>query len=239
MLQVLESAVGKKVKCPKCAGIVTVPDVAAPVTSAYLPMPLPAAPPAGEAFKSCPFCSEKILVDARKCKHCGEMLDPLLRTTEEARRSAQHSVPVVMVHQASQPPATNPLSYSSSPFLSAFGNLLWIFLGGGIVLFLEYLVAGCLLCLTIVGIPFGIQAFKMAGLALLPFGRRVMDKESAAGCLSLTMNLLWVIFAGIPIALTHLFFALLCAVTIVLLPFALQHVKLAALGLAPFGKEVR
>lgn len=123
--------------------------------------------------------------------------------------------------------------------MSLLGNILWILLGGGIFLFLEYLFGGVLLCVTIIGIPFGVQCMKLALLALLPFGREVVEGESHAGCLSVVMNLLWILLGGIWITLTHLLFGLLCAITIIGIPFAKQHVKLAALALAPFGKSVK
>jgi uncharacterized membrane protein YccF (DUF307 family) len=123
--------------------------------------------------------------------------------------------------------------------MNLIGNLLWIILGGGIVLFLEYLVGGLLLCLTIIGIPFGLQCFKLAFLALFPFGKDIVDRGSATGCLSLLMNILWIVFGGIWIAITHLIFAVLCAITIIGIPFAIQHLKLVSLSFAPFGKEVK
>lgn len=117
-------------------------------------------------------------------------------------------------------------------------NILWIVLAGGLATCLEYLFAGLILCITIIGIPFGLQCFKMAELALLPFGRNVVvDQQSSAG-VSLLMNIIWVIVAGFWIALTHLGFALMCAITIIGIPFALQHLKLALLGLVPFGKKI-
>ena len=122
--------------------------------------------------------------------------------------------------------------------MSMIGNILWIILGGGILLFLEYLIGGVVLCITIIGIPFGIQAFKLAGLALLPFGRHVAETRSAGGCLSTIMNVLWLIIGGIPIVLTHAIFALLCAITIIGIPFAKQHMKLVALALTPFGHRI-
>jgi uncharacterized membrane protein YccF (DUF307 family) len=122
--------------------------------------------------------------------------------------------------------------------MSILGNILWIFLGGGIILVLEYLIAGAILCITIIGIPFGIQVFKLSLLALLPFGRRVTETHSAGGCLSTLMNILWFIFGGIALTLTHAVFALLCAITIIGIPFAKQHMKLAALALTPFGHRV-
>jgi uncharacterized membrane protein YccF (DUF307 family) len=123
--------------------------------------------------------------------------------------------------------------------MSLIGNILWIVLGGGIVLFLEYLIAGLLLCLTIIGIPFGVQAIKLAGLALVPFGREVVRTPNPPGCLSVVMNVLWILVGGIWISITHVVFALLCAITIIGIPFAKQHMKLAALALTPFGATVR
>jgi len=123
--------------------------------------------------------------------------------------------------------------------MSILGNLLWIFLGGGIVLFFEYLFAGLLLCATIVGIPFGWQCMKLSVLALLPFGAEVFDVRRPPGCLATGMNVLWILVGGIWIACTHLLFGLLCAITIIGIPFAKQHMKLASLALVPFGKSVR
>jgi uncharacterized membrane protein YccF (DUF307 family) len=117
-------------------------------------------------------------------------------------------------------------------------NILWVVLGGGFVICLEYLLGGLLLCLTVVGIPFGLQCFKVAGLALLPFGKDIVDVpgSSAVGCV---LNVVWIVVAGIWIFLSHIALALALAVTIIGLPFAIQHVKLAMLALAPFGKRVR
>jgi len=124
--------------------------------------------------------------------------------------------------------------------MSFIGNILWIVLGGGIFICIEYLIGGLLLCLTIIGIPFGIQCWKLAGLALAPFGKQITHKRSAGGCLGSAMNLIWLVFlGGIVIAATHVLFAVLCAVTIIGIPFARQHVKLAALALTPFGLEIR
>ncbi|MFC1717656.1 YccF domain-containing protein [Candidatus Poribacteria bacterium] len=122
--------------------------------------------------------------------------------------------------------------------MSVLGNLLWIILGGGILICLEYLVSGLLLCLTIIGIPFGVQCLKLAFLGLVPFGKEVVDKESYTGCLAIVMNILWILLGGIWIALTHVIFAILCAITIIGLPFAKQHIKLASLALTPFGRSI-
>lgn len=123
--------------------------------------------------------------------------------------------------------------------MSFIGNILWILLGGGLLLFFEYLIGGLLLCVTIIGIPFGVQCIKLSLLALVPFGKCVEDTGAASGFIAVVMNLLWIVLGGIVIAITHSLFAVLCAVTIIGLPFAKQHVKLAALSLVPFGKTFR
>lgn len=124
--------------------------------------------------------------------------------------------------------------------MSLLGNVLWVVLGGGIFIFLEYVVVGLGLCVTIVGIPWGLQAFKLAVLGLLPFGHQVgPPAEIGQGALGLLLNVIWWFVGGIGIALTHLLFALLCAITIIGLPFALQHWKLAKLAMLPFGRDIR
>jgi uncharacterized membrane protein YccF (DUF307 family) len=117
-------------------------------------------------------------------------------------------------------------------------NILWVVLGGGFIICIEYLLGGLLLCLTIIGIPFGLQCFKLAGLGLLPFGKDIVDAPGASpvGCV---LNVFWILVAGIWIFLSHLGLALGLAVTVIGIPFAIQHVKLAMLALAPFGKRVR
>lgn len=121
--------------------------------------------------------------------------------------------------------------------MSTLGNLIWLIFGGFLV-FLEYMVAGFLLCITIIGIPFGLQAFKLALLALWPFGKRIELYDSAPGCLSTLMNLLWLIIGGIWIALTHLVFGILLSITIIGFPWGKQHFKLLSLALTPFGRKI-
>jgi uncharacterized membrane protein YccF (DUF307 family) len=118
-------------------------------------------------------------------------------------------------------------------------NVLWL-ICGGFVTSLGYLLGGLLLCLTVVGIPFGVQCFKLAGLAFWPFGQTAeVDPGSAGdGMLGLVMNVIWFVVAGIWIALAHLAHALALAITIIGLPFAVQHIKLAALSLTPFGRRI-
>ncbi|BDD04812.1 YccF domain-containing protein [Aureibacter tunicatorum] len=122
--------------------------------------------------------------------------------------------------------------------MSFIGNLIWLIFGG-VLIFLEYLVSSILLMFTIIGIPFGIQTLKLAFLALWPFGKRVESIDVGdSGCLSTVMNIIWIFIGGIWISLTHLLFALLLGITIIGIPFALQHLKLAKLALTPFGKQI-
>jgi len=119
-------------------------------------------------------------------------------------------------------------------------NILWLTVGGGLVTALGYLLGGLVLCLTVVGIPFGLQAFKLAALMLWPFGQEVVEDRTSmgSGTLGLVMNVLWCIVAGVVIAVAHLGLALGLAVTIIGIPFALQHIKFAVLAIFPFGKKI-
>jgi uncharacterized membrane protein YccF (DUF307 family) len=117
-------------------------------------------------------------------------------------------------------------------------NIIWLILGGFIVV-IAYLLGGILLCITIIGIPFGIQCFKLTGLALAPFGREIREKEPPSGALAVIMNVIWIILPGLELAIFHLFMALLLALTIIGLPLAAQHLKMTRLALIPFGFEVR
>ena len=122
--------------------------------------------------------------------------------------------------------------------MKLIGNVIWTLFGGFIVV-IYYFVVGLLFCLTIVGIPFGLQLMKMAGFALWPFGHEVQAGPQDSGCLSVCMNILWIIFGGIEIALTHLGLGVVFCVTIIGIPFGRQCFKLAELSLIPFGASVR
>ena len=117
------------------------------------------------------------------------------------------------------------------------GNLVWL-LFGGIVICMEYLLSSLVLMCTIVGIPFALQTIKLGILALWPFGSRVVDTGNGGGCLSVVMNLIWICVGGLGIVFSHLFFGLLLCITVVGIPFGMQHFKLSALALTPFGKEI-
>ena len=122
--------------------------------------------------------------------------------------------------------------------MSLLGNLVF-FIFGGFVIFFGYLLGGIVLCLTIIGIPFGIQCFKLAGGVLAPFGREVRETEPPGGTLALIMNIIWIILPGLELAIMHLCLAAFFALTIVGIPLAMQHIKLLPLALLPFGRVVR
>lgn len=122
--------------------------------------------------------------------------------------------------------------------MSLLGNLIWIIFGG-FVSWLFYMVAGLALCVTVVGIPFGLMAFRIGFATLAPFGRELVELPHANSPLRIVFNLLWLILFGWEIALSHLFWAVILALTIIGLPFAKQHVKLIPLALLPFGRTLR
>lgn len=117
------------------------------------------------------------------------------------------------------------------------GNLIWLIFGGFIIA-IEYLVGSIILMITIVGIPFGIQTLKMSALAIWPFGRDTRVHERASGCLYILMNVIWLLCGGLWIAITHALFGLLLCITIIGIPFGLQHFKLTAIALNPFGRDI-
>ncbi len=118
--------------------------------------------------------------------------------------------------------------------MSLVGNILWLVFGGFLAA-LGYLIGGIILCLTIVGIPFGLAAFRMAGASLMPFGKSVHSQPGGEGCLPLVFNILWLVLFGWEIALVHIVFGVILAVTIIGLPFAQQHFKLLPIALLPFS----
>ena len=121
--------------------------------------------------------------------------------------------------------------------MSLIGNIIWIIFGG-LMIAIEYFLAGIALCITIIGIPFGIQSFKMGIFALTPFGSKTRSIEGSSGCISSLFNVIWFFIGGVWIALTHLFWGIILCITIVGIPFGMQHFKLMALALSPFGKEI-
>lgn len=121
--------------------------------------------------------------------------------------------------------------------MKLIGNIIWL-LFGGIVIAIEYFIGSLVLMITIVGIPFGIQTLKMAALAIWPFGRDTRVHTRASGCLYIIMNIIWLIFGGLWIAVSHAIFGLLLCITIIGIPFGLQHFKLTSIALTPFGRDI-
>ena len=121
--------------------------------------------------------------------------------------------------------------------MSVLGNIIWLVFGG-FFMALEYLVSGFLLCCTIIGIPFGLQVFKIGLVALLPFSQTTVVEEGSRSCLEIIMNVIWFSIGGIWIALSHLGWGLLFCITIVGIPFGIQHFKLMRVALFPFGRTV-
>lgn len=117
--------------------------------------------------------------------------------------------------------------------MNLLGNLLWLIFGG-LVSALSWFLAGLLCCLTIVGIPVGLQCFKIAALSLSPFGKEVVYE---GGAVSLLANILWLI-VGIPLALEHFAMGIVMCCTVIGIPFGLQYFKLAKLSFLPFGAVI-
>lgn len=118
--------------------------------------------------------------------------------------------------------------------MGCLGNVLW-FIFGGCLSGLSWAFAGLLWCLSIVGIPVGMQCFKFAALSFFPFGKEV---HYGGGAGSMLLNIIWMIVSGIPLALESLVIGALLCVSIVGIPFGMQQFKLAKLALMPFGSEV-
>ncbi|AYW48004.1 YccF domain-containing protein [Tetragenococcus osmophilus] len=118
--------------------------------------------------------------------------------------------------------------------MNFLGNLIW-FIFGGLIGGLCWLLAGCLWCMTIIGIPVGLQCFKLATMSFWPFGKEVIYYNSGV---SLLLNILWLLLSGLPLAIGHLISALFLYITIIGIPFARQSFKLARLALMPFGAQI-
>ncbi len=118
--------------------------------------------------------------------------------------------------------------------MNFIGNLLW-FIFGGFLSGISWLLAGIIWCITIIGIPYGLQCFKFASLSFMPFGK---DIQFGGGVSSLIVNIIWTIFFGIPMALENIFIGIIWCITIVGIPFGLQFFKIAKLSFAPFGSKV-
>ncbi len=117
------------------------------------------------------------------------------------------------------------------------GNILW-WIFGGLEAAIGYFTGSLALVLTIIGIPVALQTFKIGLLCLWPFGAKVRNTKSPVGCIRIPLNILWIIFGGFWACLCHVLFGILLFITVIGIPFANQHFKMARLSLTPFGKEV-
>ncbi|MEA2007618.1 MAG: YccF domain-containing protein [Chloroflexota bacterium] len=122
--------------------------------------------------------------------------------------------------------------------MNFLGNVIWLIFGGFIT-GLGYIIGGLLTCLTIVGIPFGMQAIKIGVATMTPFGTEITVAEDGGGSLQIIFNMIWLILFGWEIAVAHFVHGLVLAITIVGIPFAKQHFKLIPLALFPFGQVLK
>lgn len=122
--------------------------------------------------------------------------------------------------------------------MSLIGNIIWFIFFGGFA-GLGYILGGLVACLTVIGIPFGIQAMKLGVATMAPFGKRVVELPDANSALRVIANVIWLLTFGWGVALLHVAGAVSMAVTIIGIPFAIQHIKLIPLALLPFGRELR
>lgn len=118
--------------------------------------------------------------------------------------------------------------------MGCLGNCLW-FIFGGFISGLSWVIAGILWCISIVGIPIGLQCFKFATLSFFPFGKEVIYGD---GLVSFMLNILWIIFSGLPLAIEHFLLGCILCITIIGIPFGLQMFKIAKLSLMPFGAQI-
>src|SRR6218665_1020090 len=121
--------------------------------------------------------------------------------------------------------------------MNLIGNLIWLIFGGFFAAF-GYFMGGLVLCVTIIGMPWGLQCFKMAGLVLWPFGKKVISDSSQKGCLSIFFNLIWIVCGGLYTAFVHLIMGFILCITVIGIPWGKQHFKLLEISLMPFGKRV-
>lgn len=128
--------------------------------------------------------------------------------------------------------------------MRTIGNFLWFILGG-VLMGLGWWLVGLLCFVTVVGIPWGKACFVIGQFTFFPFGKEAISRKEltnqgdiGTGTMGLLGNILWFIFAGIWLAIGHVLSALACAITVIGIPFAIQHLKLAGIALAPIGKTI-
>jgi uncharacterized membrane protein YccF (DUF307 family) len=121
--------------------------------------------------------------------------------------------------------------------MNFFGNIIWLIFGG-LLAALGYIIGGVVLCITIIGVPWGLECFKLAGLVLSPFGKRVVSDSNAMGCLNIFCNLVWIVCGGLYTAIVHIVMGAILCLTVIGLPWGKQHFKLVEISLMPFGKRI-
>ena len=117
-------------------------------------------------------------------------------------------------------------------------NAVWLIFGGAVAGF-SYILSGICLCLTVIGFPFGIRAIQLGVLAMAPFGKSFSKSETETGSVALVFNIIWLLSAGWFIALTHIVFGSILFVTVLGIPFAIKHFKLAPVALFPFNYRLQ
>ena len=122
--------------------------------------------------------------------------------------------------------------------MKVIGNIFWLIFGGLEIAFFYYLV-GLLMCITIIGIPFGVQLFKLGTYVMWPFGREMEFGDKEPGCLSIAMNIIWILTGFWEVAAIHIACGLLFCITIVGIPLGVQHFKMIPAAALPFGQHVR
>lgn len=122
--------------------------------------------------------------------------------------------------------------------MSFIGNIAWLLLGG-LITAVMYILAGLLLCITIIGIPFGVQLMKIGFFALWPFGREMGFGEGQPGCVSTVLNVIWILCGWWEIALVHAVCGIIFCITIIGIPFGKKHFEIAMTSFFPFGQSNR
>lgn len=118
--------------------------------------------------------------------------------------------------------------------MSFLGNILWIICGGFISGIL-WLISGIIWCVTIIGIPWGLQCFKMSSLSFAPFGK---DVEYSSKTIPLFLNIIYILITGVPMAISNFLLGCVLCITIIGIPWGLQFFKIAKLAFAPFGAKI-
>ena len=121
--------------------------------------------------------------------------------------------------------------------MNLLGNLIWLIFGG-LMAALGYFLGGIVLCITVIGVPWGLQCFKLAGLVLWPFCKKVISDSGNMGCLNICFNVIWILFGGLYTAIVHIVMGAILCLTIIGIPWGKQHFKLVEISLMPFGKRI-